>query len=264
MKIYDCFQFYNELDILEIRLNELDSQVDYFVLVEAELSHQSKPKILYFQENKNRFEKYLDKIIHVVVSKDEFKTNDAWYNENLQRKKLLEGIGKANPDDLILIADCDEIISATSLKFAKDIFSETPNEELAYVFEQNLYFWYLNTRANNYAWVNAGIAKKKTIDKIGTQSFKSNVTFKSYPRIKNAGWHFSYIGTSETVKTKIDNFAHTEFSHIKESELNVYREKLIDPLGRMNEGIDLVIDPINTMPEYVEKNIDRFAKYIKV
>lgn len=263
MKVYDCFQFYNELDILEIRLNELDSQVDYFVLVEAELSHQCKPKILYFQENKDRFEKYLNKIIHVVVSKNEFRTDDAWYNENLQRRKLLQGISKASSDDLILIADCDEIVSANSLNFAKTLFQGT-SDNPAYIFEQNLYYWYLNTRANNYVWANAGIAKKKTIEDIGTQSFKSNVKSLSFPRIKNGGWHFSYLGDSEQVKQKIDNFAHTECSHIRESDLKVYREKLTDPLGRTNEGIDLVIDPINTMPEYIQNNIDRFSKYIRI
>mgnify|MGYP003659202461 CR=1 FL=1 len=71
-KIYDCFQFFNELDILDIRLNELDSEVDYFIVVEAELSHQLKPKPLYFEENKKRYSKFLHKIIHLVVPANEF------------------------------------------------------------------------------------------------------------------------------------------------------------------------------------------------
>ena len=58
MKIYDCFTFYNELDLLEIRLNELNDVVDGFILVEAEQSHQNKSKPLFFQDNKNRYEKF--------------------------------------------------------------------------------------------------------------------------------------------------------------------------------------------------------------
>ena len=65
--IFDCFSFFNELDILEIRLNVLASVVDKFVLVEAVRRHSGEPKELFFEKNKQRFSPFLDKIIHVVV-----------------------------------------------------------------------------------------------------------------------------------------------------------------------------------------------------
>lgn len=65
--VYDCFTFFNELDLLEIRLNTLDSVVDRFVLVEANKTFSNMEKPLYFKENEGRFEKFKDKIIHIVV-----------------------------------------------------------------------------------------------------------------------------------------------------------------------------------------------------
>jgi beta-1,4-mannosyl-glycoprotein beta-1,4-N-acetylglucosaminyltransferase len=257
-KTYDCFQFFNELDILEIRLNELDSEVDHFVIVEAEASHQYKKKPLFFHENKSRFEKFLDKIIHVIVPISDFKSNDFWYNENLQRKMLLKGIEKAENEDFIMISDADEIISNTALNSVKNNFTEN-----AYIFSQNLYMWYLNTRVNSYEWINAGICRKKYLETIGTQSFKKNTSCASFPRIQNGGWHFSYLGDHEKIKTKLENFAHAEFAHLSIDDLKKNREKLIDPLGRTNEGINLIEDSIETLPIYVQQNFQKFKTHIK-
>lgn len=264
-KIYDCFQFFNELDILEIRLNELDSQVDYFVIVEAELSHQLKPKPLYFKENKERYSKFLDKIIHLVVPADKFVSNNiesfGHHNDSIQRDYLRHGIKNADDEDFIMISDLDEIVASERVKEFKN--SKYWEEGVPVIFEQKLYFWYLNTRADGYRWINSGMCMKKDLDFFGTRGFKDNKTCLAFPRIKNGGWHFSYMGSHQHVKNKLDNFAHTEFGHLTSDELKVFREKLIDPLGRTNEGIDLVIDPINTMPVYVQNNIEKFKDYIR-
>jgi hypothetical protein len=250
--------FYNELDLLDIRLNELNSVVDYFVLIEAEKSHQNKTKKMYFLENKERYKDFLDKIIHIIVPSSEF-TNDPWYNENLQRRKILEGISNAHDDDIILISDLDEIISSNSLNTLKENYDGTPS-----VFDQKIYFWYLNTRAKNYKWRNAGISTKKFVIEHGTQLFKSNKTSHLFKVIENGGWHFTYIGNEVSIKNKLDNFAHTEFSHLSENHLKMFREKLIDPLGRTNEGIELIIDPITTLPKYLQENIEKFKDYIRI
>ncbi len=257
-KIYDCFQFFNELDILEIRLNELNSEVDYFVIVEAETSHQFKPKPLIFNENKSRFEKFLNKIIHVIVPASDFKSNDFWYNENLQRNRILNGIQDASDEDFIIISDLDEIISNSSLRNIKNNFVEN-----AYVFEQDLYLWYLNTKVKNYKWTNAGICRKKYLEKIGTQSFKNNSTCKNFPRVQNGGWHFSYIGDEERIKVKLENFAHAEFGHLTKDDLKKNRNNLADPLGRSGEGIELVKEEIHMMPTYIQENIDKFKNFIR-
>jgi beta-1,4-mannosyl-glycoprotein beta-1,4-N-acetylglucosaminyltransferase len=139
MKIYDCFTFYNELDLLEIRLNELNDVVDKFVLVEAEKTHQNKDKELYFENNKIKFAPFLHKIIHIIVPKELFVDNDAWYNEKLQRNCILEGLKETNDDDFLIVSDLDEIPSSESIKQAIN-FNQTPLS-----FEHILHYYYLNT-----------------------------------------------------------------------------------------------------------------------
>ena len=63
MKVYDCFPFFNELDILEVRLQELWDTVDNFIILEASTTYVGNPKSYLFDENKDRYAKYMDKII---------------------------------------------------------------------------------------------------------------------------------------------------------------------------------------------------------
>jgi beta-1,4-mannosyl-glycoprotein beta-1,4-N-acetylglucosaminyltransferase len=87
--IYDCFTFFNELDILEIRLNILKNVVDKFVLVEATRTHQGKEKPLYFSENKARYKEFEDKIIHIVIDEyPPYEGKSAWVLERYQRDMI--------------------------------------------------------------------------------------------------------------------------------------------------------------------------------
>ena len=112
--IYDCFSFFNELDLLEIRLNTLDKVVDKFVLVEAPWTHTGHKKPLYFEENKQRFAPFLNKIIHIVASDPPTsptatERENAWIRENWQRNQIARGLTDAKPEDVLIIADLDEI-----------------------------------------------------------------------------------------------------------------------------------------------------------
>ena len=108
-RVFDCFPFFNELDILEIRLAELDPLVDHFVIVEATRTHTGKPKPLYFADNRKRYDRYADKIIHVVVDDLPSGPSDHWGREIFQRQAIVRGLGDARPDDRIISSDCDEI-----------------------------------------------------------------------------------------------------------------------------------------------------------
>ena len=141
MKVIDCFIFYNELDMLEFRLNELNDVVDYFVLVECIKTHSNKDKELYFENNKNRFSKFLDKIIHIIVKDNIPQTSRAWDREEYQRYCIHEGINKLNlnSDDIIIIADLDEIPDA------KTVLNIKNNNGLdgIYYLEMDLYYYNL-------------------------------------------------------------------------------------------------------------------------
>ena len=88
--IIDCFPFFNELDLLEIRLNVLNDVVDKFVLVEASKTQSLIDKPFYFEENKDRYSKFLDKIIHVKIT--DYPKKDGWAMENYQRNCIVKGL----------------------------------------------------------------------------------------------------------------------------------------------------------------------------
>src|ERR1035438_146655 len=136
--IYDCFTFFNELDLLEIRLNILDKTVDKFVLVEATKTHQGKEKPLHFSENKKRFEKFLPKIIHVIVDDyPEYEGKSAWILEQHQRNMIQTGLNNCKPDDIILISDVDEIPNS-------DKILEYKNKSGIKIFRQRMFYYYIN------------------------------------------------------------------------------------------------------------------------
>ena len=110
MKIYDCFTFYNEFELLELRLKSLWDVVDYFVIVEADRKHTNEPKPYYFWERQDEFKEFFPKIRHLPVEMTiDFKGVGDWSIENAQRDAIIYGLEDAAPDDLILISDLDEI-----------------------------------------------------------------------------------------------------------------------------------------------------------
>jgi beta-1,4-mannosyl-glycoprotein beta-1,4-N-acetylglucosaminyltransferase len=143
--IYDCFPFFNELDLLEIRLNTLCDVVDKFVIVESAKTHRGNDKPLYFQTNKERFANFLDKIIYVqCVFPPEVKSS--WGRENYQRNKIADGLYDAKDDDYIILSDLDEIPSVQAIEYAK----KTPRT--VSVFDQRLFFYFLNCENKNNKW----------------------------------------------------------------------------------------------------------------
>ena len=146
-KVYDCFCFYNEFEILKIRLEELWDSVDYFVLVESIETQRGKPKPLYFEENKELFQKYLSKIIHVTVEErhPEF---GLWEREWYQRNCISRGLTHCLPTDIIIISDVDEIPRRSQFSSFIQTLSRharRPEKVIAAVgLQQSIYFFQLN------------------------------------------------------------------------------------------------------------------------
>lgn len=263
MRVYDCFIFHNELDLLEIRLNELNDVVDYFVLVEAEKTHQNKEKELFFEKNKNRFSNFLNKIIHVKVPGHLFSDHHALSNEILQRNCILAGIQGATDDDQIIVSDVDEIPSKHSVIRAISL-NRTP-----IIFEQLLHYYYLNTllvvdRAvfknedKNYGSV---LITKSMLEK-NTEITRS-LEKHNFEVVPNGGWHFSFLGDSENVHDKLQSYSHSEFNVIEKSTIQQRIENMQDPLGRSCCSIKINED-ISYLPQYVLNNLNKFIKYIRV
>jgi len=237
MKIIDCFTFYNELELLNYRLNVLNDYVDYFILVEATITHTGKKKLLYFEENKKMFSIFNDKIIHIIVDlpHDENtinieEKNDQWANEKHQRNCIDVGIKKLNltNDDVIVISDLDEIPDPNVLKKIKNNELKIEVNSL----EMDFYYYNLNSKIDE-KWYKSKVlsyAYYKYITenlKLNCNDIRMNIQMNqpSYI-IKNGGWHLSYFGNYQFIKNKIENFAHQEYNNEKITSVENIEEKI--------------------------------------
>jgi len=210
MKVYDCFTFFNELDILEIRLQELWDVVDVFVLAESNLSHSGKPKEYLYENNKERFAKYASKIRRIQVD-DMPDTKDSWVREKYQRWSTGKGLTDVSSEDLIIVSDVDEIPRAEAIKMIK----EDENVWARYILTIPMFQYKIN-----YMKIR-DIVKQPNIMVCRAEYFTNSQQEREYtfpwiekPEdlvfIDHAGWHFTYFGDDDHAITKIQNFAHTE------------------------------------------------------
>jgi len=279
--IYDCFSFFNELDLLEIRLNVLKDAVDKFVLVEAGETHAGNPKPLYFKENEARFAEFKDRIIYVCIEKFPEICKTDWGRENYQRNAIAEGLKNAKDDDTILISDLDEI--PRTEKIAE--YAGTPGIK---VFDQRYYAYYLNyrnvlqrywhgTRMVSYRdfchvfdgidtikndllpeWVNEGTTASKIRCRWLPKSRGATTI------IKDGGWHFTSLGDVRRLAEKVRSFAHQEYNP-GDGNLDIAAlERLIaqgrGPFWDMRcYGV-----PVegSQLPEYVVQNVEKYRPLI--
>jgi hypothetical protein len=210
MKVYDCFPFFNELDVLEIRLQELWDVVDVFVLAESNLSHSGKPKEYIYENNKERFAKYASKIRRIQVD-DMPDTKDSWVREKYQRWSTGKGLTDVSPEDLIIVSDVDEIPRAEAITMIK----EDENVWARYILTIPMFQYKIN-----YMKIR-DIVKQPNIMVCRAEYFTNSQQEREYtfpwiqkPEdlvfIDHAGWHFTYFGDNTHAITKIQNFAHTE------------------------------------------------------
>jgi beta-1,4-mannosyl-glycoprotein beta-1,4-N-acetylglucosaminyltransferase len=213
--VIDTFIFYNELELLEFRLKELDEYVDYFVLVESKKAHSGNNKELYFDNNKNLFDKYLNKIIHIidddlesvsnVTHLDNFKNTPARIREENQRNSILKGLNKLdlNDEDIIIISDADEIINP-------NVIIEYINKDFNILaLEQDFYFYNLNYKYPKI-WTFPKVVKYKILKSSTPEDIRILVDGEI---VKNGGWHFSYFFGPKNISDKIKNFSHQEFNN---------------------------------------------------
>lgn len=253
-KIYDCFTFFNELDILEIRLNELDPIVDKFVLVEATKTHTNLDKPLYFKDNKERFSKFLDKIIHVVV--DDMPEGDTWTRERFQRDCIARGLTDCVDGDIIMISDADEI---PRMETVRDYRVEHGPKQ----FLQQLYYYSLNNRCvNDSLWDWGKIMPYKMFKERGMTPCAMRYTnTTSLSRSNEVGWHFSFIGNIDFIKKKIGSWAHAEYAtdyFMNEDNIKTAISQGKDVFNRPLKFELVKIDA--SYPKFIQDNKDMYIK----
>lgn len=203
MKIYDCFTFLNELELLELRLMTTDKIADYFVIVEANQTHSGVPKEYILEKNLYKFEKFLPKIRYIKTVLPHKNPLQSWPNENFQRNEVVKGITDADPDDYIMISDLDEIPNPDGVM---DAINNKSWEQ--FILEQKLTYYYVNNLAGQN-WHGTVVIKRKHL--ITPQRCR-DVDRQNPPRVVlNGGWHYSYLGNADKIKQKMDSYAeHTE------------------------------------------------------
>jgi beta-1,4-mannosyl-glycoprotein beta-1,4-N-acetylglucosaminyltransferase len=248
--IYDCFLFFDELELLDIRLNYLDPIIDRFVIVESTKTFSLRDKPLVFQQNREKFSKFLRKIEYVIV--DDFSSPNTWDNERYQRDCIIRGLKGAQSDDIILLSDCDEIPRIESFRFS------SLNGIVG--FNQRIYYYYLNGLLN-IPWVGTKAFSLETLRRESASKIRD--TFLTSTFI-DAGWHFSFLGTPERIARKIRAFSHQELNKPEFTDLEKIKQrmqKLEDVFSRSHISMSYVtID--SSYPDYILKNLERFKHLI--
>lgn len=245
--IYDCFTFFNENDVLDIRLQELYPVVDRFVIVQSNYTFRGNPKPDYFDYR--RFQKYMDKVELLVVNPDvpNGEPSLAWEREAKQRNGILFGLSDAKPDDIIIISDADEIPRRSVIEGIE------PDGVVSLALD--VYCVYINWLTPN----------DHTVKVCRFKDFTTAQEVRKAPRgltLPHAGWEFSSLTTPEGISHKLGSFSHFELDNTDINDVNLIRDRIMggfDPYGFGLRYTPVEID--DTWPEAIKNNREYWRKF---
>jgi beta-1,4-mannosyl-glycoprotein beta-1,4-N-acetylglucosaminyltransferase len=257
--IYDCFTFFNEIDLLELRLLTLGEVVDCFILVEATTTFTGVKKPLFYNENKSRFSEYAGKIIHVVVEDSPAPTSETnvWNVEQFQRNAIVRGLRGATPNSAIIISDADEIAHPVAVKDSISNLGLTG-------FPTRLYYYYVNCRQNE-TWNGPVMCRMADMPTPHEMRFSRNCCSTYAEPI---GWHFSFLGGEQAILDKLAAFSETQVNNTATRDPTHLRrclkngDDLFFRQGASSEKRFVEID--DTYPECMEGWLERHPEYLKV
>jgi len=295
MKIFDCFMYFDEEVVLDLRLNALNKYVDYFVIVESTYNHRGDKRELLF--NHKRFEKFKEKIIYLIYDKrpeniEEILSNDteseksrkyilnALYRENGQRNFIINGLNEAKNDDMILISDLDEIPNLENLDLYKI------NQKII-LFKQDMFYYKFNLNLPNLIWTGTKGCKKKYLK---TPQWLRNIKDRKFPFyrldvffsktkfinikiINNGGWHFTNIKTASEIQHKLKSYLHhREFdenpisinmiNEIVKDKRAIYDLKVDKKINKIGNGSKLEKYPLKKLPKFLQNNLESYQEWI--
>ena len=295
MKIFDCFMFYDEEMLLDIRLNTLDKFIDKFIIVESMFTHSGKKRELIFDIKK--FPKFKDKINYLVVESlpkgiepinsydaDDIKESkiilNAYRREHHQRNSILNLLKSAEPNDQVIISDVDEIPNLENINF-----NQIKNKII--LFNQKMFYYKFNLILENMNWHGSKSCKMKNL--ISPQWLR-DVKDKKYPLwridalfsekkyndvffVQDGGWHFTNIKTPEEIDKKLRSYLH----HIEYDQSNISAKEIDKMIKEKKPVYDLLANSseakfrsqkklktvdMNELPIYLQKNKEKFNEWI--
>lgn len=266
MKIVDSILFFNEIDLLKVRLAEHFEFVDRFYVIEAARTFSNLPKPLYFLENKDEFSPWSSKIVHIVVPASAFveinpnlspqqRDDLAGRNEATQRAAALDSISDA---DYLLALDVDEIISRESFP---SLLTDLQQGYSTIAPKLDLFYYFMNTRLSD-TWIKRRIFRissdlnPEVLSTPGGQDFTTSDV---------VGWHFSYLGGAEQIAKKVESFSHHAVmeQYIDTDAITKKIADLQDLFDRDNpHGTFQVLQGTRHLPKYVVDNFEGYQRYL--
>ena len=295
MKIFDCFMYFDEEILLDLRMNILDKYVDYFVIVESTFTHKGEERKLHF--NHKRFKKFENKIIYLVYDekpKDikEILKNDiepdisnkfiinALLRENGQRNFIINGLKDADDDDYILVSDVDEIPNLEEVDFSKI------NQKIL-LFRQDMFYYKFNLNLPNFSWTGTKGCKKRNL--ISPQwlrnikdrkynffrfdTFFSKTKYMNIKIINNGGWHFTNLKNANEIEYKLKSYLHhrefdvnpissDEIKKIMNDKIAIYDLSLDKRTQKIGHGKKLQKYSLEKLPKFLQNNIVNYQEWI--
>lgn len=273
--VYDCFQFFNELDILKLRMHVLNDIVDKFVISESTVTFSGDKKPLYFQENREMFAEFEDKIIHKIVDDTPMDTN-AFMRDSHQKCAVARGLAGAKDDDVVIFSDVDEIPNPEAVKWVLEHFDDSK----IYALAQRNFYCYIDmeeTSGNllsitgefegftgkDRRWLGTKICKYSMLKNYTTEQLRDKEQKALMVRVPDGGWHFSYMGggknesVEDRVKYKIKSAAHQEYNNrstLSRVKKNIKNHQ--DILGR--ESCFEIVPVDETYPVYLREHLEEY------
>ena len=296
MKIFDCFMYFDEDLLLDLRLNYLDKFVDKFIIIESSYNHKGETKRPRFK--KEKYKQYENKIEYLLVKEQpqgieeiNVKDNEHQINskyilnaikrENFQRNYIKKCLSEASENDWIIISDLDEIPNL------KDINFNNINEQFIF-FKQDMMYYKFNLKLENFTWIGTRACRMKNLK---SPQWLRNIKDRSYPWwrldtlfsqnkyqnikfIDNGGWHFSYLKSPEEIEKKLKSYLHhreyelnplgvNKIKNLIKQKKTVYDLKTDQRLNQFHSGNTLNKIDINQLPKYILENKDKLKKWIE-
>lgn len=276
--VYDCIPFFNELDILKLRLHILDPIVDRFIIEEATVTFSGEPKELCFEKNRAMFQEFLPKITYLVVD-DSPKEVSTHERDKFQKNALIKGLSQASDEDVIILSDVDEIPNP---KVLEKIIAEFDPDKI-YHLAQRMFYCFINMEevsgkllsitgefpgVERKMWLGTKVFGRKNIPAEGIIELReASTTAPNAVRVEEGGWHFGYMGSrqetdvAKRIGTKVVAAAHQEYNN--RDTLAEARDKLIlgqDIFGRDARFKQVEVD--DSYPEYLLNHIEEYRYLI--
>lgn len=263
-KIRDCVLFSNETDLLRRRFEYYKNHVDEFVIVESNKNFYGEDRDLIFETLKDEFK---DLNIQYIVC-DNFQKIDKgvvypwgegpWKNETQMREYLSRFVADSDNDDLFIISDCDEF-------YNRDLIKDHGKPVTFYMTNNYFYVDYVQHYNDSFHLIPGPqmFTKQNYFDFKGTewdgheshlnsvQGMRNGATSGFKTIIRENAWHFSYFGGVDTIKRKLDTFAHTEYYHLRDKSNDYFIDKINNFQDILDRNVNYKI--VNNLTEDLNK-----------